>query len=776
MSYSLQVIRVKSYELRVKSCNLTVFLLSAFCFLLIFSFQFSILHAQNLPHDSLAVKELMSVEFLEKAPESLEKTFSATTITRADIQNNIGNGSINNLFNMIPSMVTTSDAGTGVGYTYMKLRGTDQTRINVTFNGVALNDAESHGTWLVNLPDLGAVVNSLNVQRGVGMSNNGAAAFGASMNISTLKPTYQPFVELATAAGSFYTFRNSVTASTGMIKDVVSATVSYSNVQSKGYIQNSKANLNSLFFTTDIFLPKKNKENLSKLNLNIFYGNEKTGLAWNGVPSDLLKTNRRYNSCGLYKDSDGNLQHYTNETDNYQQTHYQLFYEYKNSKQRFEMNVGAHLTRGFGYYEQYKQGKKFANYGLPNFEIKDTVIKKSDFITRKYLDNYFYGMAFNATKEFEIKKEHVLFLSVRAAINNYYGKHYGTIIWGKYLSQISPNYEWYNGVGDKWQGNIVASLGYTYKGLFAYMDFQYRYITYKLKGIEDKLEDVTQNHVWDKFLNPKAAISYTWQKQNIEHTVYFSFAMANREPTRTNLIDAPFGQIPKPETLYDFELGYTLNMNKFKFNANGYYMLYDNQLVLTGQINGTGAAIMTNVKNSYRLGLELVANYQPVKFFQWKIAGTFSLNKILNYENFIENYDKDWNPIGDGVTSTFMKSTTISFSPAIVASNLFQFYPFKNFSVNLMTQFVSKQYIDNSQDNHHILKPYCVSNLNLRYDIPKLKKLNLTLFFSINNIFNKMYESNAWIWRALVGGEEVYEDGYFPQAGINFIGGVKLKF
>ena len=741
---------------------LSCFLLSAFCFLP---------SAFSQTVDSTFSHTLMSVEVLEKAPESLEKTFSATTITRPDIQNSLGNGSINNLLELIPSMITTSDAGTGLGYTSMRLRGTDQTRINVTFNGIALNDAESQGTWLVNLPVLGSVVNSLNVQRGVGMSNNGAAAFGASMNISTLAPTYKPFVEFTTAAGSFNTFKNTVTASTGMIKDVISATVSYSNILSDGYINNATANLHSLFFTTDIYLPKKQKENVSKLKVNLFYGNEKTGLAWNGVPSDSLKTNRKYNSCGMYNDG---TQHYKNETDNYQQTHFQLSYDYKNSKKRFEMEIGAHLTRGIGYYEQYKENKKFAAYGLPIFIFGNDTVRKTDFITRKYLDNYFYGIVFNATKEFEIKEEHVLFLSARAALNNYIGRHYGTIIWGKYLDNLAPDYEWYRGTGNKWQGNVVASLGYTYKGLLAYIDFQYRYINYKIRGTDDDLRNIAQNHVWDKFINPKAAVSYTWQKRAIEHTAYFSFAVANREPTRSDLIDAKFERTPTHETVYDFELGYTLNMNKFRFNANGYYMRYNNQLVLTGQINDVGAAIMTNVKNSYRLGLELVANYQPVKFFLWKISGTFSLNKILDYEHFIEKYDENWEP--EGLASTLMKSSTISFSPAIVASNLFQFYPFKNFSVNLATQFVSKQYIDNSQNEQYILKPYCVSNLNLSYEIPKLKKLHLKLFFSINNILNAKYESNAWVWRAIVNGEEKFEDGFFPQAGINFLGGVMVRF
>jgi iron complex outermembrane receptor protein len=759
-----------SYQLPITNFAFC-FLLSAFCFL-----PFTMLHAQNLPPDSLAFRELDAVEVLTNAPESLEKTFSSTVITRTDIQNNLGNGSINNLFDLIPSMITTSDAGTGVGYTYMRLRGIDQTRINVTFNGVALNDAESQGTWLVNLPDLGNVVHSLNVQRGAGMSNNGAAAFGASMNFNTIQTNYQPFVELTSAAGSFYTFRNSITAATGIIKDRIAATVSYSNILSNGYMNHSKARLNSLFFTTDIFLPKKIKTNISKLKMNILYGNEKTGLAWNGVPSDSLRTNRRYNSCGEYY-LDEKLQHYDNETDNYQQTHYQLFYDYKNLKRKFEMNIGAHLTRGIGYYEQYKEDKEFSAYRLPNLEIGDTTLKRSDFITRKYLDNYFYGVVFNAVKEYEIKGEHVLFWSTRAALNHYDGKHYGTVIWGKYLvDSISPDYQWYYGTGKKLQGNIVASLGYTYKGWFAYFDFQYRYIHYKIAGIDDDdMRDITKNYVWDNFLNPKVALHYTWKKRDIEHTAYFSFAVANREPTRSDLIDAMYGITPHAETLYDFELGYTVNMNKFRFNANGYYMLYDNQLVLTGQINDVGAAIMTNVKNSYRLGLELVANYQPVKFFHWKISGTFSLNKILNYEHYMEEYDEDWNPV-DSLIRTFMKSATISFSPAIVASNIFQFYPFKNFSINLFTQFVSKQYLDNSQDNRYILKPYSVSNLNLRYDIPKLKKMHLSLFFSINNIFNAKYESNAWIYRTQVGKEEYYEDGYFPQAGINFLGGVKLRF
>ncbi|MCL1849982.1 MAG: TonB-dependent receptor plug domain-containing protein, partial [Bacteroidetes bacterium] len=306
-------LQVTNYELRITNYKFC-FLFLAFCFL---PSAFCFLHSQTLQRDSLPLLELAPVEVLSKIPESLEKTFSATTITRTDIQNNIGNGSINNLFDMIPSMITTSDAGTGLGYTAMRLRGTDQTRINVTFNGVALNDAESQGTWLVNLPDFGNVVHSLNVQRGVGMSTNGAAAFGASMNFNTLQSVSNPFVELTSAAGSFYTFRNSITASTGMVKNLINTTVSYSNLSSNGYIEHSKANLNSFFFTTDVFLPKKRKENVSKLRLNIFYGNEKTGLAWNGVPSDSLKTNRRYNSCGMYKDAEKKWQHYKNETDNY---------------------------------------------------------------------------------------------------------------------------------------------------------------------------------------------------------------------------------------------------------------------------------------------------------------------------------------------------------------------------------------------------------------------------------------------------------------------------
>ncbi|MEG2070094.1 MAG: TonB-dependent receptor plug domain-containing protein, partial [Bacteroidales bacterium] len=351
---------------------------------LIFLLTFTSSFAQQ-PVDSLNPIQLSSVGVRWVKPSG-EEIFSASNVGRKEIEENMGNGSVNNMFDMVPSMITTSDAGTGIGYTYMRIRGIDQTRINVTMNGIAVNDAESQGTWFVNLPDFGSHVENLEVQRGVGTSNNGSAAFGASMNFSTLDIPSKAFLELNSSAGSFYTFRNSVSAGTGLIADRFSAAFSYSNILSRGYIDRANAKLNSIFFTANYrLLNKKKGIDYGNIKFNVIYGNEKTGLAWNGVPSDSLKTNRTYNDCGLYYDDKGNPHYYDNETDNYEQTHYQLFYNIERMKPRksktgfhkYNFDLAGHLTRGIGYYEQYKDNKKFSAYGLDNFEMGDDILKKT---------------------------------------------------------------------------------------------------------------------------------------------------------------------------------------------------------------------------------------------------------------------------------------------------------------------------------------------------------------------------------------------------------------
>lgn len=734
-----------------------------------------VLWAQNLPTDSLNRKKLEEVSISFDKKLSSQPVNSSTFLSRDKIENNIANGSVNNIFDQIPSMVTTSDAGTGLGYTYMRIRGIDHTRINVTINGIALNDAESQGTWFTNLPDFGSHVGSLTVQRGVGNSNSGAAAFGASMDFKTLSASLKPFVELTTSAGSYSTFRNSISASTGLIGNCISTTVSYSNILSNGYMDNATANLNSLFMTTNIKLPTR-KNAQSNLKFNLLYGDEKTGLAWNGTPYDSLATNRTYNSCGLYEDENGNIVRYDNETDNYTQTHYQLFYNYSYS--RINLSVGGHLTRGIGYYEEYKEDKKFSKYGLNPMEIGGEILKRSDFITRKYLDNYFYGVTFNLSSVHPLSqsKSHTLVWRVIGGANNYDGHHYGNVIWAKHNDgSIIPNYEWYRGKGEKLQTNIAGQLYYMSQNLTLKLDLQHRMINYKILGIDDDLNNIDQSYLWN-FFNPKFSAQYNLNK----HAFYFLFARANREPTRSDIVDAPKGAKPTPETLYDFELGYALDLAKYKLNANLYGMYYENQLVLTGQINDVGAAIMTNVDRSYRLGIEVSSQYAPVKFFTWNINATLSRNKILDYVHYTESYDEDWNFVE--MREDSIGKSNIAFSPNVVLNNEFVFTPIENFHIGLVTKFVSRQMIDNSNDKTYSINPYTVSNLNLSYDFPTIKcrnfnsGMNLRIFCSINNIFNAKYESNAWLYRYYLGEELYFDNGYFPQATTNFIAGIKISF
>ena len=728
--------------------------------------------------DSLSPIQLEGVGIKWTKPSG-EEMFSATGISKDDINRNMGNGSINNLFELVPSMITTSDAGTGIGYTYMRIRGIDQTRINVTINGIALNDAESQGSWFVNLPDFGAKVQQLDVQRGVGTSNNGSAAFGATMNFGTLDNSHQRFFEISSTAGSFNTFRNSATFGTGLIGDVFAATISYSNVLSDGYIDFSSAKLHSLFFSNDFYLKNKKKhKDYGKLKLNILYGNEKTGLAWNGVPSYMLNVNRRYNSCGEYTDETGIVHHYFNESDNYQQLHTQLFYDYNkriNERNNIKVNVAGHFTRGIGYYEEYKEDQEYAAYALENPIIGNDTIYFSDFVTRKWLNNYFYGVTFSFKQSFSKIGNKDLYnhlsWSVGGSANRYDGKEYGTIAWSQF-GGMPDNYRWYVGPGQKNQFNIYGTLDYTQGRWYTYIDLQYRLIDYHIGGTDAYLTDVSQHHLWH-FFNPKAGVSVDLDN-NRHHSMYLSLARSQREPTRSDLITAPKDNRPVPETLYDVELGYRMHYNKYAFNANAYFMYYDKQLVLTGKINDVGAPIMTNVDKSYRLGIELVSAYRPIKYFTWNIKGTFSLNKILDFTEYVDEYDENGEFLGQRVNH--LGTTNLSFSPNIVASNEFIVTPIDNFNIALTTQFVSRQYIDNSSNKLYSIKPYCVTNLNLSYCFHTKPVKDIELFFRINNLFNAKYESNAWVYRYYYDGIECFDDGYFPQATINFMGGVRIKF
>lgn len=729
-------------------------------------------HAQTSKQDSVRHLEGITIEY---TPPTVRTSANITTMSIKQIQKQQGNGSINNLLEWIPSMVTTSDAGTGIGYTYMRIRGIDQTRINVTLNGVTINDAESQGSWLVNLPDLGSYLEEVQVQSGANTAP-GAISYGARIDFITREIPAKPFAEVKSAYGSFNTFHNTISAGTGLLNNRFSALAAFSDIRSDGFIDRAHSKLNSAFFTAQYkLLNKLETKDFGTLRFNLLWGTEHTGLAWNGVPFDSLSTNRTYNSCGEYWTDSGERRYYADETDNYTQTRYQLEYEKRwgkeESSQKHQLNIAGHLTRGIGYYQEYKDDKEPSEYGL--FPIAEE-IETCDFVTQKYLDNYYYGVHANYNGAYRLKGEkfHEISWQGGADLDNYYGEHYGNVIWAQpnHVSDFPIDYQWYNGLGKKFQSKLFVSFRYLYDKFSLRTELQYRFLDYRISGTDDNLIDVTQDYLWH-FVNPKISLHYYLSQKKLKHSFALSFSTANREPTRSDIIEAPAHKKPIPETLYDLEFSYMMHHDRFYVNATLYGMYYKNQLVLTGEINDVGAAIMANVENSYRMGAELAVAYNPVKFFTWRINGNFSRNRILNYVNFVDNWD-------DGSQEEeFLGNTPISFSPNVVLANDFTFTPIKRLELSLITKFVSRQYLDNSGNETYCLKPYTYTNLRISYTFLFARfAQELELFVQANNLFNAKYESNGWIYSYYYGNSRFADAAFYPQAGINFLGGIRLRF
>ncbi len=713
---------------------------------------------------------------IQFVPPTVQTSANVTTISLQQIQKQQGNGSVNNLLELMPAMVTTSDAGTGLGYTYMRLRGIDQTRINTTLNGVTINDAESQGSWLVNLPDMGSYIEEVMVQSGAN-TTPGAISYGARVDFKTREIPTKPFAELYSAYGSFNTFHNTVSAGTGLIGNRFSMLASFSDIRSDGFIDRSSARLNSVFLTAKYhFMNRDQTRDFGTLRFNLLYGAEHTGLAWNGVPYDSLATNRTYNSCGEYYTDDGERRYYADEKDHYSQSRYQLEYEKRWDNSDFtrqhSLNVAAHLTRGIGYYQQYKDDKSPFNYGLLPL---DSTVSTADFITQKYLDNYFYGIhaQYHGTARFHKSAKQALNWYAGADVDNYNGKHYGNVIWAQpgRVQDFPVDYQWYNGTGDKLQTKLFGSVQYSVNKFSVRGELQYRRIDYQIAGTDDNLTDVTQGYVWN-FVNPKLSLHYLLdKKEKLKHSFDLSFSTANREPTRSDIIEAPSTKKPMPETLYDLEFSYMMFNKKFYVNATLYGMYYRDQLVLTGEINDVGAAIMANVDKSYRLGIEIAAAYKIGRYFTYHLNGCFSYNQIVDYVNYVDDWDNG------GQVAEPLGNTPISFSPNVVLGNELTFSPMKNFDISLITKFVSKQYLDNSGNEDRCLKAYSYTNFRIGYafEFKKFAK-ELGLYFQINNLFNAQYASNAWIYSYYYDNTKYSDAGYFPQAGINFLGGFRLKF
>ena len=668
------------------------------------------------------------------------------------------------------SAVATSDAGNGMGYTALRIRGTDMTRINVTINGIPLNDPESQNVYWVDLPDFASSTDNIQIQRGVGTSTNGASAFGASINLQSTHIKAEPYAEINSDFGSFNTWKNNVSFGTGLFNKHFSVNARISKLSSDGYIDRAATDLLS-YYISGAFTSAKDL-----LHINVFSGKEKTYQSWDGIPSTILDTNRTYNGMGAYTDAYGNQKYYGNETDNYTQTHYQAIYSHEFNKKLF-LNAALHHTRGAGYYEQYRENDELSYYniepvrtdapyyvtGADTTLTPDGVIHTSDLIRQQQLANTFTGVTWSLNYLYNKLQS-----SFGGSWNTYTGDHYGNVIWMQFSGNSEINHEWYSNQGLKKDFNIFVKTQYVLnEKLNAWVDLQYRHINYSIVGSDKENRNITQNHLFN-FFNPKIGLSYLLTaKQN----VYISLAIANREPNRDNYVDAdPLKPMPQPETLYDFEGGYSYKTSRISFAANAFYMYYHNQLVITGAINDVGSAVMTNVPRSYRAGIELSAIALLTGKLRWEPSITLSRNKIDSYTEYIDDWDT-WGQVAIDHTST-----DLSFSPAIIANSTLSWDVFKGFSARLITKFVGTQYIDNTQSTDRQLDPYLVNNLVFNYTVNPGFMKGIVFSLMINNILNEEYESNAWVYQYYYENTLQRMDGYFPQAGINFMAGVSLKF
>ncbi len=681
------------------------------------------------------------------------------------------------LLQQTPSLIATSDDGLGIGYTYFRVRGTDHTRINMTVNDVPLNDSESQTVFWVNMTDMASSLTSLDVQRGVGTSTNGSSAFGASINMSTSRDaiyrvssdTTQDWghVQIAFNGGSYNTFREMISAQVNLPNTFYVAG-RFSKVNSDGYLERATSDLYSYFGAVGYNTPK------TKVDLIVFGGKEKTYMAWDGIDKETLERNPRYNPAGEYTDDNGNIAYYDNQTDNYQQQHAQLHLNQQllPNETRYMasllLDATLHYTHGKGYYEQYRVEKSFSSFGLPDYIAEDgTIINETDFVRQKHLNNHFYGGVLSLKYISEPAD-----IQVGGAVNNYTGQHFGNLIYCRIPDyKIPDEYEYYRNQGDKLDANIYAKANWriihrAQEQLTLYGDLQYRYVDYKINGIND--EDLQPIPVHEKFhfFNPKAGLTY----QNHGHQTYFNFAIANREPSRKNYTEAGPNDIPQAERLYDYELGYTYSYPRFTVGANLYFMDYDNQLVLTGKYSDTGAYLTRNVKDSYRTGIELTAGVQICKVLRWDGNLTLSRNRILNYTDWLDQYDMDWNWLEQKEIN--FGNVDIAFSPSITAISTFTLN-YAGLTATLQTNVVGKQYLDNTMSEEAMLPTYSTTNLNLQYVLPLPQRWpEIALRCQINNMFDAHYASNGGNWSCVfTDGSRYSTPWFYAQAGINIHGG-----
>ncbi|MCU0361070.1 MAG: TonB-dependent receptor [Bacteroidia bacterium] len=667
------------------------------------------------------------------------------------------------LLNQLTGVVANSDAGNGIGYTGIRIRGSDGTRINVTVNGVPINDAESQGTFFVNMPDLLSSVNSVQVQRGVGTSVNGAGAFGASINFATQTLEEKPYAGLISTAGSFNTYRNTVLAGTGLIENKFVMDMRASLIKSDGYIDRASSDLRSYYLSAAYY---KGKSVLKFIN---FYGKEKTYQAWYYVPEDSVKQgNRTYNMAGQYTDALGNINYYNNETDNYTQNNFQLHFIHQFSH-KLHANITAHYTKGEGYYEQYKEDQNLVDYGLKDvITPSGDTITQSDMVRRLWLDNDFIGALFNITYRSNSRLQMVL----GGGANTYSGAHFGRIMWSQYASNSSIDHEYYRNNANKSEGNLYLKTNFKpFSNTNLFVDLQVRKVMYSFLGFNELYEKQMQE-VDYTFFNPKIGFNIEL-KRGLD--AYVSVGVGNKEPNRDDFVQSTPQSRPQSEQLADLETGLNFNTTKVKVVLNGYYMQYKNQLVLNGEVNDVGAYNRVNVPESRRMGLELDLNY---KAFDWFIiTGNFALsdNTIAKFTEYLDSSNADYS-VYKQVSKEYV-NTDISFSPSTVSSLVFTFLPVKNFKISLINKNVGRQYLDNTSNLKRSLDPYSVFDLNMNYSIKTKVVPEMTLMLTVYNLLNTQYLTNGYTYSYYYDSAQLSTFNFVaPAAPINFLAGISIKF
>jgi len=709
------------------------------------------LNAQEVLTDSTTVQTLDEV-LIKSIRVEADSPITHSNVSKEEIKKRNLGQDIPILLNYLPSVVTTTDAGAGVGYTYIRVRGSDASRVNITINGIPYNDAESQGTFWVNMPDFASSVENLQLQRGVGTSTNGSGAFGASLNILSEAFSKEAYGEIGTSFGSYNTQKYNVKFSTGLLNEHIEISGRLSKITSDGYIDRASSDLKS-YFLQGAFV-----DDNTLIKALVFGGKEITYQAWYGIDSETLETDRTFNPAGMYTDDEGNVQFYDNEVDNYSQDHYQLHWNQRYSS-NWSTNLGLNYTYGRGYYEQYKEDQDFDFYDFTPIEIGDEIINTTDLIRRRWLDNDFYVA--NATVNY---KNDDLDIIAGGFYSYYDGDHYGEVIWAQNAGDSEIRDRYYDGNGKKNEFSVFAKATYKINDQWnVYGDLQERFINYKTSGVtSDRVPlEVDENY---SFFNPKAGLTF---KMNPKNQLYASYGKAHREPRRSDFENG----VTKPEKLDDYELGWRFTTEKTKVITNVYYMSYKDQLVLTGAIDDTGAPIRATSGKSYRLGIEIDAEFS--------ILNNLS---ILPNIALSSNKNQDFVAPKDGELVNF-GTTNISFSPSVVAGNALNYSPVKNLQLAFLSKYVGEQYMGNVDSNASKLDAYFTNDFNIVYTLENIPFVQEIVFTGlVNNIFNEEFVSNGYYftyddtWTDPNATTTIEGTGYYPQAEINFLLGVTVTF